>query len=98
MPKCISCVRVCACVADFAAMETLFLRTGTQLSVKLHPLVVFSILDHYIRRNEGQMRVIGVARRARWGSGGVVVAVAGRGVGARAQARSWGRCARALWR
>ena len=28
-------------------------------SVKVHPIVVFSILDHYIRRQEGQERVIG---------------------------------------
>jgi translation initiation factor 3 subunit F len=29
------------------------------LSVKIHPIVVFSVLDHYIRRQEGQERVIG---------------------------------------
>ncbi|KAJ8605153.1 hypothetical protein CTAYLR_000496 [Chrysophaeum taylorii] len=28
-------------------------------TVKVHPLVVFSILDHFIRRQEGQERVIG---------------------------------------
>lgn len=29
------------------------------MSIKLHPIVVFSILDHHIRRQEGQDRVIG---------------------------------------
>ena len=29
------------------------------LSAKVHPIVVFSVLDHYIRRQEGQERVIG---------------------------------------
>lgn len=28
-------------------------------SVKIHPVVLFSIIDHYTRRNEGQDRVIG---------------------------------------
>lgn len=32
---------------------------GSQLSVKVHPVVIFNILDHFIRRNEGQDRVIG---------------------------------------
>jgi translation initiation factor 3 subunit F len=27
--------------------------------VEVHPLVLFNILDHFIRRNEGQERVIG---------------------------------------
>jgi len=40
-------------------METLFLQTGTTLTVKLHPVVLFSIVDHYVRRSEGQARVIG---------------------------------------
>eukprot|EP01132_Coremiostelium_polycephalum_P003611 gene3611-4495_t len=31
----------------------------TQTSVKVHPVVIFNILDHYIRRNVGQDRVIG---------------------------------------
>eukprot|EP00516_Mucochytrium_quahogii_P006853 CAMPEP_0203764318 /NCGR_PEP_ID=MMETSP0098-20131031/17604_1 /ASSEMBLY_ACC=CAM_ASM_000208 /TAXON_ID=96639 /ORGANISM=" , Strain NY0313808BC1" /LENGTH=289 /DNA_ID=CAMNT_0050660125 /DNA_START=80 /DNA_END=949 /DNA_ORIENTATION=+ len=31
----------------------------TQQVVKVHPLVLFSILDHFIHRNEGQKRVIG---------------------------------------
>ena len=29
------------------------------LNVKVHPVVLFSIIDHYARRNEGQERVIG---------------------------------------
>lgn len=28
-------------------------------NVKVHPVVLFSIIDHYTRRNEGQDRVIG---------------------------------------
>ena len=32
---------------------------AAELSVKVHPIVVFSVLDHYIRRQEGQERVIG---------------------------------------
>jgi len=28
-------------------------------NVDVHPLVLFNILDHYIRRNDGQERVIG---------------------------------------
>ncbi|EGG13560.1 Mov34/MPN/PAD-1 family protein [Cavenderia fasciculata] len=31
----------------------------SQNIIKVHPLVIFNILDHYIRRNEGQDRVIG---------------------------------------
>ena len=31
----------------------------TPKSVIVHPIVVFGILDHYIRRQEGQERVIG---------------------------------------
>jgi translation initiation factor 3 subunit F len=27
--------------------------------VKVHPVVIFNILDHFIRRTEGQDRVIG---------------------------------------
>jgi translation initiation factor 3 subunit F len=29
------------------------------MDCKISPLVVFSILDHYMRRSEGQQRVIG---------------------------------------
>ena len=42
--------------------DTLFLSSSAGDSawkVKLHPVVLFSVLDHYIRRNEGQKRVIG---------------------------------------
>ncbi|EAL60826.1 hypothetical protein ACTFIW_010604 [Dictyostelium discoideum] len=31
----------------------------SQVTVKVHPVVIFNILDHYIRRNVGQDRVIG---------------------------------------
>ncbi|EFA83343.1 Mov34/MPN/PAD-1 family protein [Heterostelium album PN500] len=31
----------------------------SQLTVKVHPVVIFNILDHYIRRHDGQDRVIG---------------------------------------
>lgn len=27
--------------------------------VKIHPIVIFGVLDHYLRRQEGQERVIG---------------------------------------
>ncbi len=32
---------------------------GTQVSVKVHPVVIFNILDHYIRKEDRQDRVIG---------------------------------------
>jgi len=42
-------------------MATMFLgnEDRSPISVNLHPVVLFSILDHYVRRNEGQKRVIG---------------------------------------
>jgi len=41
-------------------MEPLHLRTSSvSPSCKVHPVVIFNILDHFIRRNEGQPRVIG---------------------------------------
>jgi len=40
--------------------SSLFLNIGyTALGCRLHPVVVFSILDHFVRRNEGQTRVYG---------------------------------------
>jgi len=33
--------------------------TGQQVVVKVHPVVILSILDHYMRRKENQDRVIG---------------------------------------
>ena len=39
--------------------DTLFIAEGASRLVKVHPAVLFSVLDHYIRRNEGQKRVIG---------------------------------------
>ena len=39
--------------------DTLFIAKGASRLVKVHPAVLFSILDHYIRRTEGQKRVIG---------------------------------------
>jgi hypothetical protein len=41
--------------------ETLFIETGSVLSVAVHPVVLFSILDQHVRRNEGQDRVIGAS-------------------------------------
>jgi len=39
---------------------TLFLETGhSSVSVKLHPVVLFTILDHFVRRTDKQERVIG---------------------------------------
>lgn len=40
-------------------METLFLETGTHMACKVHPVVLLSVLDHYLRRHEDQNRVIG---------------------------------------
>jgi len=40
-------------------MDTVFLETGTSLEVKVHPVVLFAILDHFVRRHDGQSRVIG---------------------------------------
>eukprot|EP00614_Pseudopedinella_elastica_P005695 CAMPEP_0172587806 /NCGR_PEP_ID=MMETSP1068-20121228/6809_1 /TAXON_ID=35684 /ORGANISM="Pseudopedinella elastica, Strain CCMP716" /LENGTH=296 /DNA_ID=CAMNT_0013382951 /DNA_START=26 /DNA_END=916 /DNA_ORIENTATION=+ len=39
--------------------DTLFIAEGASRNVKIHPAVLFAVLDHYIRRNEGQSRVIG---------------------------------------
>lgn len=42
--------------------DQLFLKSNDQkasMKVNLHPVVLFSILDHHIRRGEGQKRVIG---------------------------------------
>lgn len=39
--------------------DTLFIAEGSSRLVKIHPAVLFSVLDHYMRRNEGQVRVIG---------------------------------------
>lgn len=41
-------------------MDTLQLNIGfSSTSCRLHPVVVFSVLDHYVMRSEGQTRVIG---------------------------------------
>ena len=40
-------------------MAQMFLQSSKDLTVRVHPLVLFSVLEHYIRRNEGQKRVIG---------------------------------------
>ena len=39
--------------------STVLLPSGAPITVKVHPVVVFSICDAYIRRKEGQERVIG---------------------------------------
>lgn len=39
--------------------DTLFIAEGASKVVKIHPSVLFSILDHYIRRPKRQQRVIG---------------------------------------
>ena len=44
-------------------METLFLETGTHMACKVHPVVLLSVLDHYLRRHEDQNRVIGTRAR-----------------------------------
>jgi len=40
-------------------MEDLSIILGAQISVKVHPVVVFSVLDQYRRRGDKQQRVIG---------------------------------------
>jgi translation initiation factor 3 subunit F len=40
-------------------MTSLFLQEGKAPTVKVHPVVIFSILDHYRRRNTGAKRVVG---------------------------------------
>jgi len=42
-------------------MATMFLgnKESSPVSIDLHPVVLFAILDHFVRRNEGQKRVIG---------------------------------------
>jgi translation initiation factor 3 subunit F len=39
--------------------SSLFLEDSTRSTVNVHPVVVFSILDHFMRRDEEQERVIG---------------------------------------
>eukprot|EP00501_MAST-03F_sp_TOSAG23-6_P001813 GSMAST32.ASY1.ANO1.1891.1 assembled CDS len=39
--------------------DALFLKTGAAVEVKLHPVVLFTALDHYMRRQANQKRVIG---------------------------------------
>jgi len=41
------------------SQQTLFLSENADLEVKVHPVVLFSILDSYLRRPESQVRVIG---------------------------------------
>jgi translation initiation factor 3 subunit F len=43
------------------------------LRQQVHPLVLFNILDHYIRRNEGQDRVIGTLLGTKTGSQTVTI-------------------------
>jgi len=40
-------------------MEDISVIFGAQVSVKVHPVVIFNILDHFIRRNPDEDRVIG---------------------------------------
>lgn len=40
-------------------MEDASVILGSQISVRVHPVVIFNILDQYLRRSEGQDRVIG---------------------------------------
>lgn len=40
-------------------MEDASVILGAQVSVKVHPVVIFNILDQFLRRSEGQDRVIG---------------------------------------
>ena len=51
---------MCLCTAQSVMSGSLHLNIGrVRPKYKLHPLVVFSILDHYKRRNEDQKRVVG---------------------------------------
>jgi translation initiation factor 3 subunit F len=40
-------------------MDTLFLHTGSELVVKVHPVALFSILDAYLRKGKDKQRVMG---------------------------------------
>jgi len=40
-------------------MEDASVIFGTQVSVKVHPVVIFNILDHFVRKQETQERVVG---------------------------------------
>ena len=49
-------------------MSGIFLQSSRDVTVKVHPLVLFSVLEHYVRRNEGQKRVIGTLMGYKEGS------------------------------
>lgn len=42
-----------------ATLPLVFTDQALAPNVKIHPVVLFSIIDHFTRRNEGQERVIG---------------------------------------
>ena len=62
---------------DVSWVSSMCLYHHTQLvwsrCMQVHPLVLFNILDHYIRRNEGQDRVIGTLLGVQSGSNSVTV-------------------------
>ncbi|CAM9504815.1 unnamed protein product, partial [Phaeothamnion confervicola] len=45
--------------ADGASSSLSTFASTNDIVVKVHPMVLFSVLDHYLRRAEGQTRVIG---------------------------------------
>jgi translation initiation factor 3 subunit F len=45
--------------ADASATSLTGYASTNDIVVKVHPMVLFSVLDHYLRRPEGQARVIG---------------------------------------
>ncbi len=53
-------------VAEFAsataAMNGLHLNPKSPLEVQVHPVVLFSVIDHHLRRPDDQDRVIGKLR------------------------------------
>ena len=42
-----------------ATADALFVDPAQAIQVKVHPVVLLAVLDHYTRRPEGQGRVIG---------------------------------------
>jgi hypothetical protein len=37
-------------------MENMYLNLSTSIKCRIHPIVLFNILDHHVRRQEGQER------------------------------------------
>jgi translation initiation factor 3 subunit F len=62
----ITCIRVRAPLYIKTNTKTIYSRTPT--TVTIHPVALFSILDHYLRRKDDQDRVIGTLLGVRVGA------------------------------